>query len=99
MQIIASVGIWAKGSTKALPGTGTSSMSLSLIACQPRMLEPSKPSPSSKTSSSSLPTGMVKCCQAPKKSVNRRSMALTSFSRHIASTSRGFMGVFSSDAP
>ena len=64
-------------------------MSLSLIACQPRMLEPSKPRPSSKTSSSSLPTGMVKCCQSPGKSMNRRSTALTSFSRHNARTSRG----------
>ena len=35
-------------------------MSLSLIACQPRMLEPSNPSPSSKTSSASFVTGIVK---------------------------------------
>jgi hypothetical protein len=93
MQIMASVGSDANGSTKAVVGTGTSSMSLSLIACQPRMLEPSKPRPSSKVSSSSLATGIVKCCQAPRKSVNRRSTALTSFSRHKASTSRGFMGL------
>jgi hypothetical protein len=91
MQIITRVGIEAKGSTKAVVGSGTRSMSLSLIACQPRMLEPSNPRPSAKVSSSSLVTGIVKCCQAPRKSVNRRSTALTSFSRHIASTSRGFM--------
>ena len=45
------------GSTNAVSGCGTTSMSLSLIACQPRMLEPSKPRPSSKTSSSSLLDG------------------------------------------
>src|SRR2546421_9389728 len=59
------------------------------MPCQPRMLEPSKPRPSSKTPSSSLPTGIVKCCEVPKRSVNRRSTALTSFSRHRARTSRG----------
>ncbi len=64
-------------------------MSLSLIACQPRMLEPSNPSPSSKTSSVSLLTGMVKCCHSPGKSMNRRSTALTSFSRQNANTSLG----------
>ncbi len=38
---------------KAVSGTGFSSMSDSLIACQPRMLEPSKPKPRSKVSRSS----------------------------------------------
>ena len=38
---------------KAVVGSGISSMSLSLIAAQPRMLEPSMPKPSSKVSSSS----------------------------------------------
>ena len=78
------------GSRNAVSGCGTTSMSLSLIACQPRMLEPSKPRPSSNTSSSSLFTGIVKCCQIPGKSMNRRSTALTSFSRHSAKTSLGF---------
>src|SRR6185369_8722703 len=55
------------------------------------MLEPSNPRPSSKTVSSSLPTGIVKCCDVPKRSVNRRSTAFTSFSRHNARTSRGVM--------
>ena len=45
------------GRSMAVSGCGTTSMSLSLIACQPRMLEPSKPRPSSNTSSSSLSTG------------------------------------------
>src|SRR5439155_21297247 len=63
------------------------------MPCQPRMLEPSKPRPSSNTLSSSLPTGIVKCCEVPSRSVNRRSTALTSFSRHRARTSRGVMGM------
>src|SRR5438093_9239917 len=63
------------------------------MPCQPRMLEPSNPRPSSKTLSSSLPTGIVKCCEVPRRSVNRRSTALTSFSRHRARTSRGVMGM------
>ena len=54
LQIITSVGMVVNGSMKAVSGCGTTSMSLSLIACQPRMLEPSKPRPSSNTSSSSL---------------------------------------------
>ncbi len=89
LQIIDNVGILQNGSSTAVSGWGTTSMSLSLIACQPRMLEPSKPRPSSKTSSSSLSTGMVKCCQSPGKSMNRRSTAFTSFSRHSANTSFG----------
>src|SRR4029450_9382268 len=56
------------------------------------MLEPSKPRPSSNTPSSNLPTGIVKCCHVPKRSQNRRSTALTSFSRHRARTSRGVLG-------
>ena len=52
-----SVGITVNGSTNAVSACGSRSMSLSLIACQPRMLEPSKPRPSSNTSSSSLRDG------------------------------------------
>ena len=37
----------------AVVGSGISSMSLSWIAAQPRMLEPSMPKPSSKLSSTS----------------------------------------------
>ena len=66
-------------------------MSLSLTACHPRILDPSNPKPSSKTFSSSFPTGIVKCCQRPGKSMNRKSTLFTSFSRHSASTSRGFI--------
>ena len=89
LQTIDSVGSDVKGSRAAVSGCGTTSMSLSLIACQPRTLEPSKPRPSSKTSSVSLSTGMVKCCQIPGKSMNRKSTALTFRSRHSAKTSLG----------
>jgi hypothetical protein len=44
---ITSVGISANGSLNAVLGSGISSMSLSWIAAQPRMLEPSMPNPSS----------------------------------------------------
>ena len=64
-------------------------MSLSLIACQPRMLDPSKPSPSSKVSSSIVSAGTAKCCHTPGKSMNRMSTVLTSFSRINARTSFG----------
>ncbi len=90
LQIMLIVGSFVNGSSTAVSGCGTRIMSLSLMACQPRMLEPSKPRPSSKMSSVSLFAGMVKCCQMPGKSMNRRSTALTSFSRHSAKTSLGF---------
>ena len=89
LQIIESVGILQNGSRTAVSGCGTTSMSLSLIACQPRMLDPSKPSPSSNTSSSSLSTGIVKCCHSPGKSMNRRSTALTFFFWQSVNTSLG----------
>ncbi len=65
------------GSMKAVSATGFTSMSDSLIACQPRMLEPSKPSPFSKTSSVSSRAGTEKCCQRPGKSMKRRSTTST----------------------
>ena len=55
------------GSSLAVSATGTSSMSDSLIACQPRMEEPSKPKPWSKLSSVSSLTGSVVCCHRPGK--------------------------------
>ena len=42
-QIIDSVGCFMNGSMIAVLGSGIISMSLSLIACQPRIEEPSKP--------------------------------------------------------
>src|SRR3989442_997912 len=89
LQIIVSVVSLQNGSMKAVSATGMTSMSDSLMACQPRMLEPSKPSPSSKTDSSRASAGMVKCCHKPGKSMKRRSTARTSFSRIRAKTSLG----------
>jgi len=46
-----SVGRAKNGSMNAVVGSGIISMSLSLIACQPRIDEPSKPMPSTNVSS------------------------------------------------
>src|ERR1017187_3723294 len=54
---ITNVAVSANGSMSAVVGSGTSSMSLSLMAAQPRMLEPSMPKPSSKLLSVSSPMG------------------------------------------
>src|SRR6516162_8102756 len=59
LQIIVSVLSRQNGSMNAVSGTGMTSMSDSLMACQPRMLEPSKPRPSSNTPSSRASAGMV----------------------------------------
>ena len=50
------------GSTYAVVGSGNSAMSDSLIAWKPRIEEPSKARPSSKTDWSNDETGTVKCC-------------------------------------
>src|ERR1044071_3256852 len=59
-----------KGSMNALSRSGIASMSDASMDFQPRMDEPSKPKPSSKTSSDSSPMGTVKCCQVPNVSTN-----------------------------
>src|ERR1035437_1938878 len=58
------------GSMKALSGSGMASMSEASMDFQPRMLEPSKPKPSSKTSSVNSPKGTIKVVQVPKVSTN-----------------------------
>ena len=60
-------------------------MSDSLMAWKPRIDEPSKFRPSSKTASSKDETGTVKCCMMPGRSQNRTSIistpsSLTNFS-------------------
>src|SRR4051812_41541368 len=92
LQIRVSVVSRQNGSMKAVSGTGLTSMSDSLIAFQPRMLAPLKPSPSSNVASSRFSAGIVKCCHWPGKSMNRRSTALTSRSRMRARISRGVIG-------
>src|SRR6185369_1952513 len=75
LQIKESVGCAMNGSMTAVDGSGTTSMSEALIGCQPRIDEPSNPSPESKTSSSSSLIGVVKCCHVPRKSRNLKSTA------------------------
>src|SRR5882672_697638 len=70
VQVNDSVGTAIKGSIKAVTGSGIASMSEASMLFQPRMLEPSKPSPSAKDSSLSSLIGMLKCCQVPKVSTN-----------------------------
>ena len=65
------------GSSCALVGSGSSSMSDSWICWKPRMDEPSKPRPSVKTSSVKEPTGTVKCCITPGRSQKRTSTIST----------------------
>src|SRR5258706_10182691 len=69
-QVSDSVATAIKGSMKAVAGSGIASMSEASILFQPRMLEPSKPSPSAKDSSLNSLIGMLKCCQVPKVSTN-----------------------------
>jgi hypothetical protein len=59
------VGSALKTSIHAVVGSGMTSMSEALITRQPRMLEPSNPSPSVKMSSLYSVSVVVKCCQVP----------------------------------
>src|SRR5882757_9463992 len=76
VQVRDNVGTAMKGSMNAVLGSGIASMSEASILFQPRMEEPSKPKPSSKTSSVSSPMGTLKCCQVPKVSTNFTSTIL-----------------------
>jgi hypothetical protein len=55
------------------------------------MLEPSKPRPSLKISSSYSVRVVVKCCHVPSKSVNLKSINFTSLSLIILLTSDGVL--------
>ena len=57
LHSITSVLVSENGSIMGVEGSGIRSMSLSLMAAQPRMLDPSKPKPSSKELSSSSVIG------------------------------------------
>ena len=93
-QMRESVGTSMKGSIWAVVGSGMTSISLALIGCQPRMLDPSKPNPSSKASIVSSSTGTEKCCHIPGKSMNFRSTISTFFSLTSFKTSEGFIFTF-----
>src|SRR5581483_8034063 len=64
------------GSIKAVSGSGMVNMSEASMLFQPRMLEPSNPYPSLKTSSVNSRIGQLKCCQVPKVSTNLMSTIL-----------------------
>src|SRR3989442_10669658 len=85
-----------QGSTNALAGSGSKSMSLSLIAWNPRIDEPSKPTPSANIASVSSLSGSEKCCQVPGRSVNRTSTICTpaSFALRITSAGVGAVPAF-----
>ena len=72
-QTSESVGASVKGRGRRSAGSGISSMSDSEIPCQPRIEEPSKPSPSSNADSSKAVIGSVTCCHVPSRSQNLRS--------------------------
>ena len=69
-------------------------MSDSLLPFQPAIDEPSNILPSSKTSSSTVRTGAVRCNSLPFVSVKRKSTNFTSFSLIRAITSATLIGVF-----
>src|SRR5438067_5699001 len=79
------------GSIVAESGSGIKSMSLSSIDWKPRMLEPSKPRPSLKLSTSSSPSGRLKCCHVPGRSMNRTSTTSTPSAFARSRTSRGLV--------
>src|SRR5437763_16945160 len=76
VQVSDSVGSAMNGSIKAVSGSGIASMSEASMLFQPRMLEPSNPSPASKISSVNSRIGQLKCCQVPKVSTNLMSIIL-----------------------
>ena len=60
------MGTEQNGSMQAVAGSGPCSMSLLLIALQPRIDDPSSPDPSLNRPSVSSLTGIVKCCSVEK---------------------------------
>src|SRR6266699_6904745 len=89
VQISDRVGSALKISIHAVLGSGITSMADALITFQPRMLDPSKQSPTVKISSLYSLSVVVKCCQVPGRSVNLKSTSFTSWSLIILLTSDG----------
>src|SRR6056297_486347 len=71
------VGNSKNGSMRAVAASGMAIMSDSLMACQARMEDPSKPKPSSKIPSSTVSMGYEQCCQVPNMSQNFMSTCAT----------------------
>ncbi len=81
------------GSMYAVVGSGNSDMSDSWMAWKPRIEEPSKPRPSSKTDWSNDDTGTVKCCITPGRSQKRTSTISTPSSLMYLSSSSLFWNI------
>src|SRR5918993_4178141 len=81
------------GSRYAVVGSGNSDMSDSLMAWKPRIEEPSKPRPSSKTLWSKDDAGTVKCCMRPGRSQNRTSTISTPSSLMNLSSSSELLNI------
>src|SRR5205809_8104492 len=93
VQIKLSVGSALKMSIHDVVGSGITSMSEALMTFQPRMLEPSNPSPSVKISSLYSLSVVVKCCHVPGRSVYLKSTSFTSWSLIILLTSDGVLSL------
>src|SRR5258706_1649858 len=90
VQVTLRVGTAQNGSMKAVAGSGMASMSEASMDFQPRIEEPSKPNPSSKTSAVNSPKGTLKCCQVPNVSTNLTS---TIFAPCLRAMSMTLLGV------
>ena len=88
-----SVGCWRNGSSTAVVGSGSSSMSDSWICWNPRIEEPSNIRPSVKTFSSNDSAGTVKCCIVPGRSQNLTSTNSTLLSPMNFSTSSALVNM------
>src|SRR6476620_6770794 len=86
------------GSMYAVVGSGNSDMSDSLMAWNPRIEDPSKFRPSSKTDWSNDETGTVKCCMTPGRSQKRTSIISTPSSLMYLSSSSLLANMHSSSA-
>src|SRR5713226_6512380 len=91
VQVRLSVGTAQNGSMNAVAGSGIASMSEASMDFQPRILEPSKPIPSSKISGVSSAMGQLKCCQMPKVSTNLMSIIFAPCLRAISITCLGLL--------
>src|SRR3954454_14719307 len=92
-KLITSVFAARNGSMNAVVGSGNSDMSDSWIAWKPRIDEPSKFRPSSKTDWSNDDTGTVKCCMMPGRSQKRTSIISTPWSLTYLSSSSLFWNI------
>src|SRR5215217_3477854 len=91
LPIRLSVGTEQNGSRQAVVGSGTTSISLLLIAFHPLIEDPSSPDPSLNSVSVSSFVGILKCCQVPIRSTNLRSTICTLVFFANSNTSRTFI--------